>query len=91
MVYRYFLPGKSLQSIPVAEPAGGANPRGGDPTYDFAKFSQKLNEIEERVWTPRGGGRVSHASLRPATKYCYGHRDSTTSSNKLPLHKILHM
>ena len=31
---------------------------GGAPTYDFAKFSQKLNEIE-RIWT-RGG-----ASLAP--------------------------
>ena len=26
----------------------------GAPTYDFAKFSQKLHEIE-RIWTPRGG------------------------------------
>ena len=26
----------------------------GAPTYDFAKFSQKLHEIE-RIWT-RGGG-----------------------------------
>ena len=32
---------------------GGANSPGGAPTYDFAKFSQKLHEIE-RVWTPRG-------------------------------------
>ena len=33
----------------VADPGfrrgGGANPRGA-PTYDFAKFSQKLHEIE---------------------------------------------
>ena len=28
----------------------GANSRGGAPTYDFAKFSQKLHEIE-RIWT----------------------------------------
>ena len=27
----------------------------GAPTYDFAKFSQKLHDIE-RIWTPRGGG-----------------------------------
>ena len=27
---------------------------GGAPTYNFAKFSQKLHEIE-RIWTPRGG------------------------------------
>ena len=29
----------------------------GAPTYDFAKFSQKLHEIE-RIWAPRGGGRT---------------------------------
>ena len=34
---------------------GGANSPGGAPTYDFAKFSQKLHEME-RIWTPRGGG-----------------------------------
>ena len=34
---------------------GGANSPGGAPTYDFAKFSQKLHEIE-RIWTPGGGG-----------------------------------
>ena len=28
----------------------------GAPTYDFAKFSQKLHEIE-RIWNPRGGAR----------------------------------
>ena len=38
---------------------GGANSPGGVPTYDFAKFSQKLHEIE-RIWTPRGA-RVPHA------------------------------
>ena len=33
---------------------GGANSRGGGaPTYDFAKFSQKLHEFE-RIWTPGG-------------------------------------
>ena len=41
----------------VADPGfprgGGANSPGGAPTYDFAKFSQKLHEIE-RIWTPRG-------------------------------------
>ena len=37
---------------------------GGVPTYDFAKFSQKLHEFE-RIWTPRG----AHPSrpLRSAT------------------------
>ena len=29
---------------------GGTNPGGGEPTYDFAKISQKLHEIE-RIWT----------------------------------------
>ena len=37
--------------VPVADPGfprgGCANsPGGGGPTYEFAKFSQKLNEIE---------------------------------------------
>ena len=27
---------------------------GGAPTYEFAKFPQKLHEIE-RIWTPGGG------------------------------------
>ena len=41
-------------------PRRGSTPqRRGAPTYDFAKFSQKLHEIE-RIWTPRG-----HASLAP--------------------------
>ena len=39
---------------------GGANSPGGVPTYDFAKFSQKLHEIE-KIWTPGRGGRVSLA------------------------------
>ena len=53
---------------PLAEPGF---PRGGDtncpegggggmPTYDFAKFSLKLHEIE-RIWTPGGGGGVPRA------------------------------
>ena len=33
-------------------PGGG----GGAPTYDFAKFSRKLHEIE-RIWMPRGPSR----------------------------------
>ena len=33
------------------------------PTYDFAKFPQKLHEIE-RIWTPGG---VPRAPLRSAT------------------------
>ena len=39
---------------------GGANSPGGAPTYDFAKISQKLHEIE-RIWTPGGDARP----LRP--------------------------
>ena len=42
---------------------GGANSLGGAPTYDFAKNSPKLHEIE-RIWT-RGG--VPCAPLRSAT------------------------
>ena len=34
---------------------GAPTPRGGAPTYDFAKIPQKLHEIE-RIWTPRGRG-----------------------------------
>ena len=49
-------------STTVADPGfprgGGANSLGGGaPTYDFAKISHKLHEIE-RIWTPGG-----HASL----------------------------
>ena len=44
-----------FRSGSVADPGfprgGGANSRGGAPTYDFAKFSQKLHEIE-RIWAP---------------------------------------
>ena len=32
---------------------GGAPTPGGDPRYEFAKFSQKLHEIET-IWVPRG-------------------------------------
>ena len=42
---------------------GGANSPGGVPTYDFAKFSRKLHEIE-RIWVPRGGGGV-HSPAPP--------------------------
>ena len=51
----------------VADPGfprgGGANSPGGAPTYDFAKFSQKVHEIE-RIRTP-GGARPSHPPLDP--------------------------
>ena len=52
----------------VADPGfprgGGANPPG-VPAYDFAKFNQKLREIE-RIWTPREGG-VKHFTIWFAT------------------------
>ena len=40
---------------------GGANSPGGAPTYNFAKFSQKLHEFE-RIWTP-GGARVQNFTM----------------------------
>ena len=43
---------------------GGANSPGGAPTYDFAKFSQKLHEIE-RIWAPRGGARPKFYYVDP--------------------------
>ena len=44
----------NLRTYPGADPGfpigGGANPRGGGaPTYDFAKISQKLHEIEKML------------------------------------------
>ena len=54
---------KSIWS--VADPeflrGGGANSPG-EPTCDFAKFSQKLHEIE-RIWTPGGGGGVCASKI----------------------------
>ena len=41
---------------------------GGAPTYDFAKFSQKLHEIE-RIWTPRGGARPKFYYVDPPLNY----------------------
>ena len=52
----------------VADPefprGGGANSPGGAPKYDFAKFSQKLNEIE-RIWAPGGMGGGARPSRPP--------------------------
>ena len=42
-------------------------PQGVAPTYDFAKFSQKLHEIE-RIWTPGGGGGGCEGRLDPPLK-----------------------
>ena len=43
---------------------GGANSPGGAPTYDFAKFSQKLHEIE-RIWAPRRGAHPNFYYVDP--------------------------
>ena len=48
---------------------GGANSPGGAPTYDFAKFSQKLHEIEI-IWAPGGGGASKILLCRSATVSC---------------------
>ena len=54
----------------VADPGfprgGGANSPGRAPTYDFAKISQKLHEIE-RICTPWGGRASLAPPLRSAT------------------------
>ena len=56
----------SIKEMTVADlgfpRGGGANSPGGAPTYDFAKISQKLHEIE-RIWTPGGGGRVQNFTM----------------------------
>ena len=49
----------TTRRIPGADPGfpvgGGASPRGGGaPTYDFAKFCEKLHEIEKSLGR-RGG------------------------------------
>ena len=41
-------------------PEVGAPTLQGAPTYDYAKFSRKMHEIE-RIWTPRG----SRTTLSP--------------------------
>ena len=48
---------------------GAPTPQGA-PTYDFAKFSQKLHEIE-RIWTP-GGARPKFYYVDPPlqAEYC---------------------
>ena len=42
--------------VDLGFPRGGGANHAGVSTYDFAKFSQKLHEIE-RIWTPRGDTR----------------------------------
>ena len=55
----------------VADPGfprgGGANPKGGAPTYYLANFSRKLDENEEFL-DQRGGARPSRPSLDPPLK-----------------------
>ena len=63
-------------------PRWGANPPGGAPTYDFAKFSQKLHEIE-RVWIP---------SLDPPMEVAYfsePHHDNVTRRNDILIFRLL--
>ena len=43
---------------------GGANPLGGAPTYDFAKFCEKLHEIE-KILGRRGGRAPGAPPLNP--------------------------
>ena len=45
---------------------GGANPPGGAPTYDFAKFRKKLHEIE-KILSRKGGAHAGRAPLKSAT------------------------
>ena len=45
---------------------GGANPSGGTPTYNLAKFSHKLHEIEKNS---DSGGRGQILLCRSATAY----------------------
>ena len=60
--------------ISVADPGfprgGGANSPGGTPTYDFAKCSQKLHEIE-RIWSRGGGPRPLDPPLNMIRKIKY--------------------
>ena len=53
--YEYRFSGGDIRQWRIQDfPEVGAPTPRGAPTYDFAKISQKLHEIE-RIWTPRGG------------------------------------
>ena len=54
-----------LSVVDQGFPWGGAPTPRGVPTNNFAKFSQKLHEIE-RIWTPRGA-HIPHVPLRSTT------------------------
>ena len=49
-------------------PRRGRQLPGGAPTYDFAKISQKLHEIE-RILTPRGGAHPKFYYVDPPLVY----------------------
>ena len=67
---------------------GAPTPRGGGaPTYDFAKISQKLHEIE-RIWTPGGGARVPCAPLRSATVNSVYCKNQGSSGKKASLMRL---
>ena len=61
--------------LPGADPGfpvrGGANPRrgGGTPTYDFAKISGKLHEIEKILGRTGVAGAHRGRPLRSTTGY----------------------
>ena len=64
-----------LHKEPAADPGfpqGGANSPGGAPTYNFAKFSRKLHEIE-RIWVPggEGGGTRPLRPLNPPSAHLF--------------------
>ena len=57
---------------------GAPTPRGGGATYDFAKFSQKLHEIE-RIWTATGGASLTPPLDPPQLFYGKNHLGSSNS------------
>ena len=52
------------QKVVLLSVADQEFPRRGAPTYDFAKISPKLHEIE-RIWTPRVGSRPKFYYVDP--------------------------
>ena len=67
---------------------GGTNSPGGAPTYDFAKFSQKLHEIE-RIWTLGGVSPKFYYVDPPLTTIVKPSKNFLTSSKKGKLLNIL--
>ena len=60
---------------------GAPTLQAGEPTYDFAKFSQKLHEIE-RIWTPRGGARPKFYYVDPPLDWFKNFNKVFTCQNK---------